>query len=152
MDPNIVAARPCPSSNSQKYRKRLETDEACDAHQQFTNGNQNSNGDQNSNEGSGTPWEPNAKPPSFPEPVEDEYMREFNRRPLSEDEDMDDMCKRFYGGLFSIPVCSSGHRIQQIISPMTHPHIPRAEIWDLVNCRRGMSNLTPFTPCEKAIV
>lgn len=137
LDPNIVAAKPsCSSSNSHKNTKPLDPD-ACDPSLELTNGNQGSN------EESGTPSKPKAQTPSYPERVDDDYTREFNNRPLGENEDMNDMCNRFYGGRFSFPVCSSGY-LDQTLSSMTHPHIPPAQIWDLTNCRRGMPILQFF--------
>ena len=114
----IVAENLCPSPGSRPNRKlRARGQNSCSAPRQIDAGGINGESDG--------------------EEVPDMSMTKFNARPLGRDETMDDMCKRFMGGILPNAVCSSGSSDDETHSVFSHPLIPFVVI-KLQNCFRGM--------------
>lgn len=133
--PVIVAEKPCSSPGRRpKFKVRRKTD-ACDAGQQINTG---AIGDQGQDRD-------DTKPPSV-------TIERFGTRPLGRNEKMDDVCKRFGGGLMPMAVCSSGDRTDEHYSPENDNVVFPIDFVLLENCFRGTFLDLKFLPAVEKIL
>lgn len=99
LDLDIVADKPCAGSGNQPNTKlRARITGACDTRYRKSHSG-------------AVPGDEGPADETFPDgtAAPDMSMHKFNTRPLAADETMDDMCKRFLGGILPVPVCDSGN-------------------------------------------